>query len=136
MVWQDFLFCALLIMIMRVFSVFGILEGAQKLVLRSKNSISAIRKTKKEANKWSRISSLCFWNAKAEREITLKFLICIRIIAIITWPTSLVTAFLVFFDNCFVELARDVFLANAFFEIFINFILGSYFAVCHKRRML
>ena len=79
------LFGGALTIALRGFTAFVLLGTSIHFLLRRTNSNSMIRKVKKTCNRWDRVSLLCFWNAKTSNEKMLRFLISLRVCAILTW---------------------------------------------------
>lgn len=117
---------AVLALASRVMSIYLILNNAQKLLLRTKNSNTAIRKIKKSAKRWEIITSLCFWNADCAKPNILKFSIVIRVIAVVTGPIPLLFALPACICTALIPLWIDVFLANFWFEMFLYYVMGIY----------
>lgn len=126
------LLCAILSVIARFFTTYIIINSGQRVILRTKNSISTIRKIKKSASGWEWITSLCFWNVKSERPLGLKFLIIVRVISIIECPLLLLIAILPYLDEAFIDLAICVLKGDSYFETFIIFGIGLYCSLLYR----
>lgn len=111
---------------MRIVSIYLILNNAQIILLRSKNSNTTIRKIKKRSKRWEIITSLCFWNADCAKPYILKFLIVIRVIAVVTAPVTLLFTLPACICTALIPLWIDVFLLNSWFEVFICVVIGTY----------
>ena len=110
------------------------LGPGQYQLLRSKNSISTIRKTKLAASKWIRISSLCFWDAKCARVRSLRFLICLRVVAVATSPVSFLAVLLACTFEALYAFARYVLLVSLYFDFFLEIIIGIYVLFIFRAR--
>lgn len=117
---------AVLALASRVMSIYLILNNAQKILLRSKNSNTTIRKIKKNSKRWEIITSLCFWNADCAKPRVLKFLIVIRVIGVVTGPILLLLALPACIYTALIPLWIDVFLVNFWFEMFLYYVMGIY----------
>lgn len=93
-------------MIQRLITVLWMLRIAVRQLLSVKNSETVVRKTREKANRWERITLLCFWDAKRERRSLLRWLIGIYIFMLVTLPLPL-CAMLLYCVSVFpVEVAR------------------------------
>lgn len=92
----DTVFLNLVILVLRFISVF-ILKEIIRLLLRRDNSISTLRKAKRECTFWSRITGLCFWNMKSSCKKILHFFIGYRVLMVTTVGFPLLLAI----SSCF-----------------------------------
>lgn len=122
------------IILARIVSIYLVLDNAQYQLLRTKNSSTWIKKEKSLSSRWMRISSLCFWNAKCAQMQSLRFLICIRVVAVVTSPTTLIAAVFAHIDTRFFDFALDVFWANALFELFLDTFILLYAMLLYRAR--
>lgn len=129
---QAFLLGGVMALVSRCCSNYLVLNNAIAITLRTKNSNTAIRKIKKRSKRWEIITSICFWNADCARPYYLKFLIVLRVIAIITGPMPLLFALLSCFSAAFIPLARNVFIADFGLEVFLYYVIGIYTARLYK----
>ena len=118
---------------MRPISIFFFLDTAEWCLLRSKNSSTMIRKIKKQANLWNRITALCFWDADCNQKNSLRFVISLHLIAVVTAPTTFIAALLAHIDMRFFNFAGEVFLANVFFEMFLDIVVGTYAMILNRK---
>ena len=96
----DTVFLNLVILVLRFVSVF-ILKEIIRLLLRRDNSISALRKAKRDCTFWSRITGLCFWNMKSSCRKRLRFFIGYRVLMVTTVGFPLLLAIPSCFESKF-----------------------------------
>ena len=118
----------------RLICISIVLNSGQYQLLRTKNSISTIRKTKNAASIWMRTSSLCFWNAKCARIRSMRFLICLRVVAVITCPASFIAVLFACINDALYNFARYVLLISLYFDIFLALIIGAYVLFIFRAR--
>ena len=74
-----------LLLFYRIFPIYWI-GGLILLIVRVDNSLSMVKKIRKEASFWMKFSRLCFWDVKSSQKKALRFFIRFRIFEIVTWP--------------------------------------------------
>ena len=113
--------------VLRGITVFVFLGTAIHFLLRRTNSNSMIRKVKKTCSRWDRVSLLCFWSAKTSNEKVLRFLISLRVFALLTWGIPSLIAILYCVNPAFVELYGHVLGGTAAFDSCV-ILISSYYA--------
>ena len=115
--------------ILRALSIFLTLDGIILTLLRRNNSNSSIRKIKAASPWWKRITSICFWNIKCAKLLSLRIVISVRTISVITWGLPLVAEGLYFGDPIkFSVISSWIYKGILGFELFLCILMPAYFA--------
>ena len=129
----DWVIAGIGIFALQAIAVFCILREIIRLLLRRDNSTSTIRKVKRGATFWGRLTNLCFWNMKSSCKTLLRFFIGYRVLMVTTAGLPLLLSISLCFDERWsVVCSWAVRIAYYVDMITLNF-TGIYACVLHKR---
>ena len=128
------MFANLLLLVLHSIIVFIILREIIRFLLRQDNSVSTIRKTKKESTFWKRITGLCFWNMKSSCKKLLHFFIRFRVFMIMTAGVPLLLAIPLCFDTRYAFLSMGALRIAFYMDMITLVLMGSYVCTLHKKK--
>lgn len=131
--WEEVL-CGLGIIILHLLSVFAILREIIRLLLRRDNSSSTIRKVKRGATFWGRLTNLCFWNMKSSCRKLLRFFIGYRVLMVTTAGVPLLLTIPLCFEERWSTVYIFVLRIAYYMDAITVHLTGLYACVLYKRR--
>lgn len=91
---------------LRLINIWAVLSQIPYWLLRFDNSSNHIKKTKRTAILWKRLTGICFWDMKSSKKQQVRLSICVQTIAVVAWGGTLIMAFFYSINEPF----QDVFL--------------------------